>query len=35
VQDADMIDHIVKLVEAKAAQIEGASHPEPTLDAAE
>jgi len=35
VQDADMIDHIVKLVEAKAAQIEAASHPEPTLDAAE
>ena len=33
VQDADMIDHIVKLVEAKAAEIEAAQHP--TLDAAE
>jgi (E)-4-hydroxy-3-methylbut-2-enyl-diphosphate synthase len=47
VQDADMIDHIVKLVEAKAAEIEasdaasvGSSQSEPaeqlpTLDAAE
>jgi (E)-4-hydroxy-3-methylbut-2-enyl-diphosphate synthase len=34
VQDADMIDHIVKLVEAKAAEIE-ASLQAPTLDAAE
>jgi (E)-4-hydroxy-3-methylbut-2-enyl-diphosphate synthase len=34
VQDADMIDHIVKLVEAKAAEIE-ASLQVPTLDAAE
>src|SRR5690348_429536 len=34
VQDADMIDHIVKLVEAKAAEIEG-SLTAPTLDAAE
>jgi len=33
VQDADMIDHIVKLVEAKAAELEAAEHP--TLDAAE
>src|SRR6476646_6175951 len=33
VQDADMIDHIVKLVEAKAAEIEALQHP--TLDAAE
>jgi len=35
VQDADMIDHIVKLVEAKAAEIEAAERNEPTLDAAE
>jgi len=35
VQDADMIDHIVKLVEAKAAEIEAAERREPTLDAAE
>ena len=33
VQDADMIDHIVRLVEAKAAEIEAEQHP--TLDAAE
>jgi len=33
VQDADMIDHIVRLVEAKAAELEAAAHP--TLDAAE
>ena len=33
VQDADMIDHIVKLVEAKAADLEAQAHP--TLDAAE
>ena len=35
VQDADMIDHIVRLVEAKAAEIEAAAVPQPTLDAAE
>src|SRR5438874_481198 len=35
VQDADMIDHIVSLVEAKAAEIEAASAQHPTLDAAE
>ena len=34
VQDADMIEHIVRLVEAKAAEIE-ASEQAPTLDAAE
>jgi len=34
VQDADMIDHIVKLVEAKAAEIDASSE-QPTLDAAE
>ena len=34
VQDGDMIDHIVKLVEAKAAEIEAAEQP-PALDAAE
>jgi len=34
VKDADMIDHIVKLVEAKAAEIDGAQE-QPTLDAAE
>ena len=33
VQDADMIEHIVKLVEAKAAEIEAEA--QPTLDAAE
>jgi (E)-4-hydroxy-3-methylbut-2-enyl-diphosphate synthase len=35
VKDADMIDHIVKLVEAKAAEIEAAAAAETTLDAAE
>ena len=35
VQDADMIDHIVKLVEEKAAEIEAAAAAEQTLDAAE
>jgi (E)-4-hydroxy-3-methylbut-2-enyl-diphosphate synthase len=35
VQDADMIDHIVRLVEAKAAEIEAAGEQLPTLDAAE
>ena len=35
VQDADMIEHIVKLVEAKAAEIERADAREQTLDAAE
>jgi (E)-4-hydroxy-3-methylbut-2-enyl-diphosphate synthase len=35
VQDADMIDHIVKLVEAKAAEIDAESAPQATLDAAE
>jgi (E)-4-hydroxy-3-methylbut-2-enyl-diphosphate synthase len=34
VKDADMIDHIVKLVEAKAAELENAFD-QPTLDAAE
>ena len=34
VQDADMIDHIVRLVEAKAAELE-AETAQPTLDAAE
>ena len=34
VKDADMIDHIVKLVEAKAAELEAADA-QPTLDAAE
>jgi (E)-4-hydroxy-3-methylbut-2-enyl-diphosphate synthase len=34
VKDADMIDHIVKLVEAKAAELE-AEATQPTLDAAE
>ena len=34
VRDADMIDHIVKLVEAKAAELESAFD-QPTLDAAE
>jgi (E)-4-hydroxy-3-methylbut-2-enyl-diphosphate synthase len=33
VKDSDMIDHIVKLVEAKAAEIEAEA--QPTLDAAE
>jgi len=35
VQDADMIEHIVKLVEAKAAEIETADAREQALDAAE
>ena len=35
VRDVDMIDHIVKLVEAKAAQIEAAETQQATLDAAE
>jgi (E)-4-hydroxy-3-methylbut-2-enyl-diphosphate synthase len=35
VQDADMIDHIVRLVEAKAAEIEAADDQAATLDAAE
>ncbi|MFN2473043.1 MAG: flavodoxin-dependent (E)-4-hydroxy-3-methylbut-2-enyl-diphosphate synthase [Sphingomicrobium sp.] len=36
VQDEGMIDHIVRLVEAKAAEIEaGLASPEPVLDAAE
>jgi (E)-4-hydroxy-3-methylbut-2-enyl-diphosphate synthase len=35
VKDADMIDHIVRLVEAKAAEIEAAEAQEATLDAAE
>jgi (E)-4-hydroxy-3-methylbut-2-enyl-diphosphate synthase len=35
VQDADMIEHIVKLVEAKAAEIEASSAADQTLDAAE
>jgi (E)-4-hydroxy-3-methylbut-2-enyl-diphosphate synthase len=35
VQDADMIEHIVKLVEAKAAEIEAAEAAQHTLDAAE
>ena len=35
VQDAGMIDHIVRLVEAKAAEIEAQSAPLETLDAAE
>jgi (E)-4-hydroxy-3-methylbut-2-enyl-diphosphate synthase len=34
VQDADMIEHIVRLVEAKAAEIEAAEQ-QPTVDAAE
>ncbi len=35
VRDADMIDHIVRLVEAKAAEIEAAEARETALDAAE
>ena len=35
VKDGDMIDHIVKLVEAKAAEIEAAESAEQTLSAAE
>ena len=35
VKDADMIEHIVKLVEAKAAELEAAAEQQTTLDAAE
>jgi (E)-4-hydroxy-3-methylbut-2-enyl-diphosphate synthase len=35
IKDADMIDHIVRLVEAKAAEIEASDRAEKTLDAAE
>jgi (E)-4-hydroxy-3-methylbut-2-enyl-diphosphate synthase len=35
VKDGEMIDHIVRLVEQKAAEIEAASAVEQTLDAAE
>jgi len=35
IRDGDMIDHIVKLVEAKAAELEAAASPDETLDAAE
>jgi (E)-4-hydroxy-3-methylbut-2-enyl-diphosphate synthase len=35
VRDEEMIDHIVKLVEEKAAEIEAAAAAEQTLDAAE
>jgi (E)-4-hydroxy-3-methylbut-2-enyl-diphosphate synthase len=35
VKDTDMIDHIVRLVEAKAAELDAAQTPEQTLDAAE
>jgi (E)-4-hydroxy-3-methylbut-2-enyl-diphosphate synthase len=35
VQDADMVEHIVRLVEAKAAEIDAASATDQTLDAAE
>jgi (E)-4-hydroxy-3-methylbut-2-enyl-diphosphate synthase len=35
VKDAEMIDHIVKLVEQKAAEIEAAQAQEATLDAVE
>jgi hypothetical protein len=35
VKDADMIDHIVKLVEAKATELEAEAAREQTLDAAE
>jgi (E)-4-hydroxy-3-methylbut-2-enyl-diphosphate synthase len=35
VKDADMIDHIVRLVEQKAAEIEAAEADDATLDAAE
>jgi (E)-4-hydroxy-3-methylbut-2-enyl-diphosphate synthase len=35
VQDADMIEHIVKLVEAKAAELDAQAEPPITLDAAE
>jgi (E)-4-hydroxy-3-methylbut-2-enyl-diphosphate synthase len=35
VKDLDMIDHIVRLVEAKAAEIEAAGAVETALDAAQ
>jgi (E)-4-hydroxy-3-methylbut-2-enyl-diphosphate synthase len=35
VKDSDMVDHIVRLVERKAAELEAAEAREPTLDAAE
>ena len=35
VQNADMIDHIVQLVEAKAAELDAVAGQLPTLDAAE
>jgi (E)-4-hydroxy-3-methylbut-2-enyl-diphosphate synthase len=35
IKDAEMIEHIVRLVEAKAAEIESRSNSQPTLDAAE
>ncbi len=35
VKDSDMVDHIVKLVEEKAAEIEAEAQSQPTLDAAE
>jgi (E)-4-hydroxy-3-methylbut-2-enyl-diphosphate synthase len=35
VKDGDMVDHIVRLVEAKAAEIEAAAEHPLTLDAAE
>jgi (E)-4-hydroxy-3-methylbut-2-enyl-diphosphate synthase len=35
IQDSGMIDHIVRLVEAKAAEIEAAVVPAAILDAAE
>jgi (E)-4-hydroxy-3-methylbut-2-enyl-diphosphate synthase len=35
VKDAEMVDHIVRLVEKKAAEIDAAGPPETTLDAAE
>ena len=35
VKDAEMIDHIVRLVESKAAEIEAGAEQQPTLDAAE
>jgi (E)-4-hydroxy-3-methylbut-2-enyl-diphosphate synthase len=35
VRDAEMINHIVRLVEQKAAELEAGRHDQPTLDAAE
>jgi (E)-4-hydroxy-3-methylbut-2-enyl-diphosphate synthase len=35
VKDGDMVDHIVRLVEQKAAEIEAEAAAEQTLDAAE